>query len=81
MNEMTYNKLIKCIKKVCGNELDEINAGSRLQEDLGMGSLQLVMLEVELEEAFCFTFDPLDDFKNIFRTVESLCNYLERKVI
>ena len=41
--------------------MGEVHLESRLREDLGMDSLNLVLLQVELESVFGFTFDPLDD--------------------
>ena len=43
-----------------------------------MESLQLVLLQVELESVFGFTFDPLDDdFRKIFQTAESVYRYVK----
>lgn len=60
--------------------LPEITEGSRLKEDLQMDSLLLVMLQVELEDAFQFRFDSYeDDFEEIFQSVRTICDYIEKQ--
>lgn len=59
--------------------LPKISESSRLKEDLQMDSLLLIMLQVELEDTFQFRFDYYeDDFEEIFQSVRTICDYIER---
>lgn len=78
MDQNLFDRVADCIRTACEGTAGEVRPESRLQEDLGMESLQLVLLQVELEAAFGFTFDPLDDdFRQIFRTAESVYDYVK----
>lgn len=80
MDQNLFNKIVRCIQTACEGTAGEVRPESRLQEDLDMESLQLVLLQVELETEFGFTFDPLDDdFRQIFRTAESVYDYVKAK--
>lgn len=80
MDQKLFDKVVGCIRSACEGNLGEVRLESRLREDLDMGSLQLVLLQVELESTFSFTFDPLgDDFRKIFRTVESVYTYVKER--
>lgn len=81
MDQNTYDRVVICIQNACEKKFPHIRLESKLQEDLGMESLQLVMLQVGLEEEFSYTFDPLEDnFREIFSTVESVCNYFMERI-
>lgn len=78
MDQKLFNKVVSCIQAACEGNVGEVRPESRLQEDLDMESLQLIMLQVELESAFHFTFDPLDDdFRKIFETAGSVYCYVK----
>lgn len=80
MDHHLFNKIVRCIQTACEGTAGEVRAESRLREDLDMESLQLVLLQVELESEFGFTFDPLDDdFRQIFQTAESVYDYVKAK--
>ena len=80
MDRDLFDRIVDCIQTACEGAAGEVRPESRLQENLGMESLQLVLLQVELEAAFGFTFDPLeDDFRQIFRTVESVYGYVKAR--
>lgn len=80
MNQDYYNRVLECICRACEGIPEKINPNSLLQEDLGMESLQLVLLQVELENEFGFTFDPIDDnFFEIFKSISSVCDFVIRK--
>lgn len=80
MDQELFNKVVGCIQTACEGTAGEVRPESRLREDLDMESLQLVLLQVELESAFGFTFDPLDDdFRKIFQTVGSVYSYVKDK--
>ena len=85
-NRMTYNEILKgvtdciisCIKETVDNIPDnfEITEVSVLSDDLGINSLDKIRLQVKIEDRFLFSFDPFDDFDQIFETVKSICDYI-----
>ena len=77
LDQKLFNEVVGCIRTACEGTVGEVRPESRLREDLNMESLQLVLLQVELESVFGFTFDPLDDdFRKIFQTAESVYRYV-----
>jgi acyl carrier protein len=64
-------------------EQDEsrIKPEATLFEDLGLDSLDMVDLAVELQARFGFTFDREADEEKIraIRTVQNFCDYVEEK--
>lgn len=61
--------------------LTEISEKSRLKEDLHLDSLLLLVLQVELEDEFKFRIDPYrDDMEEIFESVGTVCNYVEKQI-
>jgi acyl carrier protein len=59
---------------------DEIKPESRLREDLGMDSVSLVDLMVELESLFDIWFDPLDpQLSRAFQSVQTLARFVEMR--
>ena len=55
---------------------DRITESTRLVEDLGLDSLAMMMLSMELEETFHFHFREYVPFE----TVGDVCGYLECRV-
>ena len=72
------NKL-KDILSLVMPEVDTANVTeeTRLRDDLGFDSLALMMLAMEIENAFNFRFSELVAFK----TVGDVCKYLEERGI
>ena len=64
------------IKVLPGVDMENINADTRLKEDLGFDSLAMMMMAMELEEAFCFKFAEFVKFEN----VGDVCAYLESRI-
>ena len=69
------------LKVVLGRVLPDVDMSSvtedtRLIEDLGFDSLALMMMAMEIEDAFGFKF--LEFVK--FETVGDVCTYLEGKI-
>ncbi|MDD8025058.1 MAG: acyl carrier protein [Acidobacteriota bacterium] len=64
-------------------EQDEskVRPEATLFEDLGLDSLDMVDLAVELQSRFGFTFDRTADEEKIrsIRTVQNFCDYVEEK--
>ena len=56
-------------------DMSEVTGQTRLMEDLGFDSLALMMLAMEIEDAFGFRFDALVRFE----TVEDVCKYIEAR--
>ena len=56
--------------------MDEVTEETRLVEDLGCDSLTIMMLSMEIEDAFHFRFKEFVKFE----TVGDVCRYLETKV-
>lgn len=64
------------IKVLPGVDMENINADTRLKEDLGFDSLAMMMMAMELEEAFGFRFAEFVKFE----TVGDVCAYLESRI-
>ncbi len=72
MLEKLKEIIIKVIPEVENMTFDE---NSRLIEDLGFDSLALMMMSMEIEDAFNFKFTEFVRFE----TVGDVCKYLENK--
>ncbi|MBR2721605.1 MAG: acyl carrier protein [Clostridia bacterium] len=53
--------------------MEKVTEDSRLVEDLGFDSLAMMMMAMEIEDAFGFTFNEFVKFE----TVGDVCRYLE----
>ena len=56
--------------------MSAVNEDTRLVEDLGFDSLAMMMMAMELEDAFNFKFSEFVKFE----TVGDVCGYLECRV-
>jgi acyl carrier protein len=75
-----YDRDVKCIVDVCEKDFPDIRCEWTLREDLEMDSLKLILLQVRLEDEFNHSFDPIeDDFRAIFYSIKSICQYFEDK--
>lgn len=73
-------RVLKCLNKVIVAPVEALDFETSLRAGLELDSLKMVMLQVEIEEEFRFTFDPIeDDFEKIFATFGDLCAFLEKK--
>lgn len=54
---------------------DGISEDTRLGEDLGLDSLNMMLLAVQVEDEFGFRFDDMP----VFETVGDICSYIEKK--
>lgn len=71
------DKLKEILKNVVpGVNMDEVTAETRLVEDLSFDSLSMMMMSLEIEEAFGFRFEEMVKFN----TVGDVCKYLEERV-
>ena len=62
-------------KSVPDVDVSTVNEGTRLVEDLDFDSLAIMMMSMELEDAFGFKFTEFVKFE----TVGDVCKYLEEK--
>ncbi|MBR4318421.1 MAG: acyl carrier protein [Oscillospiraceae bacterium] len=80
MEQETLEIIKKCVEKALEKNVPELHFEMSLSDDLEMESLQIVMLQVELEDAFGISFDPMeDDFFQIFSTVGGVYTAVKRK--
>lgn len=73
--------MLEKLKALLGKVLPDVDMSSvtestRLIEDLGFDSLALMMLSMELEDAFGFKFTEFVRFE----TVGDVCGYLESRI-
>ena len=73
--------MLEKLKKVLGKvlpdvDLSTVTESTRLVEDLGFDSLALMMLAMEIEDAFGFRFTEFVRFE----TVGDACGYLESRI-
>ena len=57
-------------------DVSEVTHDTRLVEDLGFDSLAMMMMAMEIEDAFGFKFSEFVKFE----TVGDVCGYLESRV-
>ena len=57
-------------------DMSQVTEDTRLVEDLGFDSLAMMMMAMEIEDAFGFRFTELVQFE----TVGDVCGYLECRV-
>ena len=73
--------MLERLKEVLGRVLTEtdlstVTEETRLIEDLGFDSLAMMMLSMEIEDAFDFKFAEFVRFE----TVGDVCSYLESRI-
>lgn len=73
--------MLEKLKEILGKVLPDVDMSqvteeTRLMEDLGFDSLALMMLSMEIEDAFDFKFTELVRFE----TVGDVCGYLESRI-
>ena len=62
-------------KVVLDIDMSSVSADTRLIDDLGFDSLAIMMMSMEIEDAFGFKFTEFVKFE----TVGDVCSYLEAK--
>ena len=73
--------MLEQLKKILAKVLPEVDMSKVTEEtdlidDLGFDSLALIMLSMEIEEAFDLHFDEFVKFK----TVGDVCRYIEERI-
>ena len=70
-------KLKVILEKVLPDvDMANVTADTKLIDDLGFDSLAIMMMSMEIEDAFGFKFKEFVKFE----TVGDVCNYLENRV-
>ena len=70
-------KLKEILTKVLPDvDMSEVTEATRLIEDLEFDSLAIMMMSMEIEDAFVFKFKEFVQFE----TVGDVCNYLESRI-
>ena len=70
-------KLKVILEKVLPDvDMGAVNEDTKLIEDLGFDSLAIMMMSMEIEDAFGFKFKEFVKFE----TVGDVCNYLESRI-
>ena len=71
------NKLKEILAKVLPDvDMSTVNESTKLIDDLGFDSLALMMMSMEIEDAFGFKFKEFVRFE----TVGDVCSYLESRI-
>ena len=71
------DKLKEILRKVLPDlDMSTVTTDTRLIDDLGFDSLALMMMSMEIEDAFGFRFKEFVKFE----TVGDVCNYLENRI-
>jgi acyl carrier protein len=73
--------MLEKLKAVLGRvtpdvDMDKVNESTTLIDDLGFDSLAIMMMSMEIEDAFGFRFTEFVRFE----TVGDVCSYLECRV-
>lgn len=70
-------KLKVILEKVLPDvDMTAVNMDTKLIDDLGFDSLAIMMMSMEIEDAFGFKFKEFVKFE----TVGDVCNYLESRI-
>ena len=72
---MIYDKVVELICEQMQIKKEKISVNSRLLEDLGADSANVMILVMDLEQEFDITVD--DDVLANIKTVEDIVNYLK----
>lgn len=74
---MMLDRLKEILSKVLPDvDMSVVTEDTRLIDDLGFDSLALMMMSMEIEDAFDFKFTELVRFE----TVGDVCGYLESRI-
>lgn len=80
--EETANKIMDMVTEMFCNSAGydkstTVRTDARLQDELGFDSVMLIVLQINLEDAFHIRFNPTeDDSRQIFMSIETLTDYV-----
>ncbi len=75
---MSLEKIRSIISDQIGMEADQINLSSEFKEDLGIDSLDIFEIIMELEETYGIEI-PTEDLEEM-KKVSDLVHYIDRKI-
>jgi acyl carrier protein len=75
---MVYEKVVEYITQQLPVSADSVKPESRLVEDLGADSANMMMLIMDLEAEFDMTVE--DDALTKIKTVDDIVKYIEKRV-
>lgn len=84
--ETTYQRVVKVISEEIAMDEDTIKPSSKLEEDLGLDSLDQVELIIALEGEFAKELQAVgmdrisDEDAQKLITVQDICSYIEEKL-
>lgn len=82
MHDSTSAIIFDLVKKNARMQIssDAFQVGMSLVEDLGLDSIELMKLVVEVEATFNITFNPSDLSSNVLNSIESLSIFVNNKI-
>lgn len=75
---MTLEKIKKVVAEQTGMDAGEVQMSSGFKEDLGIDSIDIIEIIMELEEVFAVEI-PTEDLENMEK-VEDIVNYINTKL-
>lgn len=85
-NNEVMNRLIDLVTDLYRNSMSyrkgvKITADTDISRDLGFDSVMLVVLQINIEDAFHMRFDPMEeDLRNVFSTIRPLSDYISKRI-
>ena len=83
MHSITHAEILEQIRFILADHLclpvDDITAPSRLEDDLGIDSLDLAEISIALEDTFNVTIEADDVGK--FRTVSDIATFVDARAL
>lgn len=81
--EETENKIIEIVTEMFRNSAlynkdVTVNAETQIQDELGFDSIMLIVLQIDIEDAFHIRFDPVEeDLQQVFLTARTLTDSVQ----
>ena len=75
---MVYEKVVEYITQQLPDKASDVKPESRLIEDLGADSANMMMLIMDLEAEYDMTVE--DDMLSQIKTVDDIVKYIEKRV-
>ena len=81
--EETENRIIEIVTEMFRNSAGynkdvTVSAKSQIQDELGFDSIMLIVLQIDIEDAFHIRFDPVEeDLQQVFLSVRTLTDSVQ----
>ena len=81
--EELENRIIEIVTEMFHNSAGynkdvTVNAETKIQDELGFDSIMLVVLQIDIEDAFHIRFDPVEeDLQQVFLSVRTLMDFVQ----